>query len=131
MMASLVQSKIAELRTLDTPALRTLWGETYGTPPKRLSRDLLLYALAYHVQERIEGGLRPVTRRQLARAAENIGAGRSPSATPSAIKPGTRLLREWQGVIHEVVVLAEGVRYRGETWRSLSAVAREITGARW
>ncbi len=46
-------------------------------------------------------------------------------------RPGTRLLREWQGVVHEVIVLESSVHYRGETWPSLSAVAREITGTRW
>ena len=50
---------------------------------------------------------------------------------PRAIKAGTRLLREWQGVTHEVIVLEDGVQYRGELWPSLSAVAREITGTRW
>ncbi len=131
-MSSLIQRKIDALRALDRPALRTLWGEAFGgRPPKRASRDLLLRALAYHVQARAAGGLRPVTRRRLVRAAKDLGSGRTPTATPSAIKAGTRLLREWQGVIHEVIVLEEGVRYRGQAWRSLSAVAREITGARW
>lgn len=72
-----------------------------------------------------------MTRRQLARAAEQISAGRPLSAPPTAIKPGTRLLREWQGVTHEVIVLEDGIQYRGETWASLSAVARAITGTRW
>jgi len=131
MTVSLVQ-KIAELQALQTQALRDRWGEAFSTPPpKRLSRDLLLRALAYHVQEQTLGGLRPVTRRRLARAAQDLASERSPVPGPVVIKPGTRLLREWQGIIHEVVVLEEGVRYRGQTWRSLSAVAREITGARW
>ena len=72
-----------------------------------------------------------MARRALARAGEDIARGSPPSAPPSTIKPGTRLLREWQGVTHEVIVLDDGVRYRGETWGSLSAVAREITGTRW
>ena len=75
--------------------------------------------------------LKPGTRRRLARAAEDLAAGKAPSVPKSAIKPGTRLLREWQGVMHEVIVLEDGVQYRGRTWRSLSAVAREITGTRW
>jgi hypothetical protein len=130
-MPSLMEN-IAELQALDTPALRVRWGEAFGgLPPKRLPRDLLLRALAYHVQEQALGGLRPVTRRRLARAAQDLGSGRGRAAGPVVIKAGTRLMREWQGVIHEVIVLEEAVRYRGETWRSLSAVAREITGARW
>jgi len=131
-MSSLVRRKIAELQGLDTPALRTLWGEAFGgPPPKRTSRDLLLRALSYHVQEKAFGGLRPVTRRRLVRAADEIASGRAPSPPPTVVKPGTRLLREWRGVIHEVIVLEDGVQYRGETWASLSAVAREITGTRW
>lgn len=131
-MSSLVRRKIAELKVLDTSALRMRWGEAFGgPPPKRTGRNLLLRALAYHVQTEAMGGLRPATRRRLARAVEDIASGRAPVPTPSAIKPGTRLLREWQGVTHEVIVLEEGVQYRGETWTSLSAVAREITGTRW
>jgi hypothetical protein len=91
----------------------------------------MIRAVAYRMQEQALGGLCPATRRRLARAAKERADGRAPSAPPSAIKPGTRLLREWQGVTHEVIMLEDGVRYRGETWRSLSAVAREITGVRW
>jgi hypothetical protein len=130
--SDLIQKKIAELQTLDTPGLRMLWGKVFGAPPpKKVRRDLLLRALAYHVQEQVQGGLRPATRQRLARAAKDLGLGQTAAASAPAIKAGTRLLREWQGVIHEVIVLEEGVRYRGQTWRSLSAVAREITGARW
>ena len=130
--SSPVRKRIAELQGLDTPALRALWGKVFGRPPpKRTSRDLLLRALAYHVQAQMAGGLRPATRRRLERAAEELAAGRAPSRPPTVIKPGTRLLREWRGVIHEVIVLEKGVRYRGETWTSLSAVARQITGTRW
>ena len=131
MMPNLIH-QIAQLQALDTPALRLLWGQAFGAPPpKRLSRDLLLRAVVYHVQEQAQGGLRPVTRQRLAQAAQDLRSERRPVAGPMTIKPGTRCLREWHGVIHELIVLEEGVRYRGQTWRSLSAVAREITGARW
>jgi Protein of unknown function (DUF2924) len=132
MTSNLIQEKIAALQTLDTPALRRLWGEAFGgPPPKPMRRDLLLRAIAYHVQEQAQGGLRPATSLRLARAAQDLSSERRPAAGPLTIKAGTRLLREWQGLIHEVIVLEEGVRYRGQTWRSLSAVAREITGVRW
>ncbi|MCA9758832.1 MAG: DUF2924 domain-containing protein [Candidatus Eisenbacteria bacterium] len=62
--------------------------------------------------------------------AADLKAGKPPTPPPR-IKSGTRLLREWQGTVHEVIVLDEGVHYRGKAWPSLSAVAREITGARW
>ena len=83
------------------------------------------------MQEETYGGLSAKTRKQLARAARDLAAGGSRKAAAAKIKPGTRLLREWQGVVHEVVVLEDSVRYRGKDWPSLSAVAREITGARW
>src|SRR5687767_5160573 len=131
-MSSLIQKKIAELEALDTAGLRKLWGKVFGGPaPKSMRRDLLLRALAYHVQEQELGGLKPAVRRRLARAAQDLGLGQTPPVSPPRVKSGTRLLREWQGVVHEVIVLEEGVRYRERTWRSLSAVAREITGARW
>ncbi len=123
---------LAALPGLPLDDLKARWRELYGTPPPpKLSRKLMVRAIAYRLQEQALGGLGPVTRRRLARAAEDIGAGRPPSAGSSTIKPGTRLLREWQGVTHEVTILETGVQYRGETWASLSAVAREITGTRW
>lgn len=131
-MSRTIVDKLAELQDLDLPSLRARWVEAFGNAPSRhIRRELLLRALAYQVQARAFGGLRPAARRRLTRAAEEIRAGRPPSAPPAAIKPGTRLLREWQGVTHEVIVLETGVQYRGKTWASLSAVAREITGTRW
>ena len=131
-MSSLIQKKIAELEALDTAGLRMLWAKVFGrAAPTSMRRDLLLRALAYHVQEQELGGLKPVLRRRLARAAQDLGLGQAPTASPPRVKAGTRLLREWQGIVHEVIVLEDGVRYRDRTWRSLSAVAREITGARW
>jgi hypothetical protein len=123
---------LAALPGLPLDALKERWQALYGSPPPaRLGRTLMMRGIAYRMQEQALGGLRPATRRRLARAAEEIGAGRAPSPTANAIKPGTRLLREWQGVVHEVILLEDGVQYRGETWKSLSAVAREITGTRW
>ena len=84
----------------------------------------MIRAVAYQLQERAFGGLTAATRRRL--------TGAAPSARPSrAARPGTVLLREWQGVTHQVTVIEEGVLYRGERHRSLSAVARVITGSRW
>lgn len=123
---------LSALPGLPLDMLKEHWRALYGSPsPSRLGCALMIRAIAYRMQEQAMGGLGQATRRRLARAAAEVGAGRAPSPTPSAIKPGTRLLREWQGVTHEVIVLENGVRYRGETWNSLSAVAREITGTRW
>lgn len=123
---------LAALRGLPLDALKERWAALYGAPPPaRLGRALMVRAVAHRLQEQAMGGLAPATRRRLARAAEEIGVGRAPSPPPSTVKSGTRLLREWQGVTHEVIVLEDGIRYRGETWATLSAVAREITGTRW
>lgn len=96
-----------------------------------MSRGLLVRALAYRMQENVLGGLDRTTQRRLDRAAADLAAGRSFAAPGAKIKPGTRLLREWNGRVHEVIVLEGKVQYRDQSWPSLSAVAREITGTRW
>lgn len=124
--------ELSGLRDLSVDELKKRWRELFGIePPRRLGRLLMVRAIAYKLQEQAFGGLKAATRRRLKRAAESLADGRTPCIAPAPIKPGVRLLREWQGVMHEVIVLEEGVRYRGENWRSLSAVARAITGARW
>ena len=131
-MTNHVSREIAKLEPLDLPDLKTRWGEAFGRPPpSHISRGLLVRALAYRIQEKALGGLKPAVCRRLTRAAAELSAGRAPLAPSPTIKPGTRLLREWHGVMHEVIVLEDGVEYRGKSWRSLSAVAREITGTRW
>lgn len=112
------------------------WIKAYRRPPpKGISTRLLEYAAAYNAQVRQFGGLTPATHRALhALAAEPrdkpLSAGRKGAAnTPPA--PGTRLVREWHGKTHLVDILEKGVSYQGHTYRSLSEVARTITGARW
>ena len=123
---------LAALEELSREELRHRWVDLYDTPcPTYISRVLMLRALAYRIQEQALGGLDRATRRRLDRATADLAAGRPLAAPAPKIKPGTRLLREWQGVVHEVIVLERGVEYRDQTWPSLSAVAREITGARW
>ena len=131
-MASCVSKEIAKLEQCDLRDLKTRWGEAFGRPPpKRISRGLLVRALAYRIQEKTLGRLKPALRRRLARTVAELSAGQAPPEPSLAIKPGTQLLREWQGVMHEVIVLEDSVQYRGKSWRSLSAVAREITGTQW
>jgi len=100
--------------------------------PTRIGRALLLQAVAYRLQERVLGGIKPSTRRLLERVAEdNIGR-RPPTETiTTTITPGTVLIREWHGASHRVTVLKDGVLLRGARYRSLSEVARKITGSRW
>lgn len=118
---------LAALPDLPLADLKARWATLYGSaPPARLSRAILVRAIAYRLQERVHGGLSPVVKRRL------MGDERSgPRRHRPRLSAGTRLLREWQGVTHEVMVLDDGVSYAGQTWRSLSAVARAITGTRW
>jgi len=128
-----IAEKIAELQGLDTLTLRARWHEACGRPaPKHMSRDLLLRVLAYHIQEQAEGGLSKNALRRLAKLADSINKGVQ-AATPTALrlKPGTRLVREWHGEIHHVIVLDEGLDYLGARYASLSQIARAITGTRW
>jgi hypothetical protein len=84
-------------------------------------------ALAYEIQAKAFGGLPNRVRRQL----QAIAAGRNTSRPSGQMHPGARLIREWNGRTHEVEVLTDGFLWKGRRFRSLSAVAREITGARW
>jgi len=122
--------ELAALNGLDLSSLKHHWRKLYGTAaPVRIGRALLLQALAYRLQEKVLGGLKSSTRRLLARAAQD-GYDRLQAAPPEA-RPGTVLIREWHGVGHRVTVLEDGVLLRGTRYRSLSEVARKITGTRW
>lgn len=98
----------------------------------RLSRDLLIRGILYKLQERALGGLSKSVQRRLSQTGSGPPTGKHSSA-PSrvALKPGTRLVREWHGVTHTVLIHADGVEWKGRRYPSLSVVAREITGARW
>ncbi len=105
----------------------------YGTePPRRISRDLLVRALVYRIQEQALGGLKPSTRRLLAKVAADASDRRPIRAAPEpTLKPGTVLLREWHGTQHQVIVREDGIVFLGKTYKSLSQVARRITGTKW
>ena len=116
------------LGRLSRHSLAERWTALYGAaPPPRTSRSLMIRAVAHRMQEQAFGGLTASTRRLLAGGAPTAG----PHVHAREARPGTVLLREWQGVAHQVTVIEDGVLYRGERHRSLSAVARVITGSRW
>lgn len=121
------------LNQLSPPELRSLWHEAFGVlPPTHAQRDLLVCCLFYRHQEIASGGIRTSTRRQLMKLAHDLAAGSAPDLLDtSRIKCGTRLVREWQGRTHEVIAIADGFRYRDKAYKSLSVIARLITGTRW
>ena len=121
--------RLADLTLYD---LREEWRRLYRMqPPSRLSRDLLTRGIAYRLQEQAFGGLPKSLLRRLKQASSKDAQDARGTATPLVIKPGTRLVREWRGVTHSVLVQADHVEWNGERYRSLSEVARAITGARW
>ena len=129
-----VEQALGALQDLDHAALKARWTALQGgDPPRGLSRQLLVRALAYAIQEKAFGGLSATVRQRLRRlGAELKATGRIASiGRQPKFKPGTRLIREWQGSTYEVTVLEDGFRWNGETYRSLSAIARAITGTRW
>jgi hypothetical protein len=126
-------AEIAGLSKTEITHLRERWKTLYGKPPSgALGRSFLMRAIAYRLQEKAFGGLKPSTRRLLARVTAEAAAGSSPKR-PRARKAelGTILVREWQGHAHRVTMLGDGVSFNGKRYRSLSEVAREITGSRW
>ncbi|MGO9145080.1 MAG: DUF2924 domain-containing protein [Desulfomonilia bacterium] len=124
-------SELAGLPALDRQALREKWQILYGTePPGGVRNNFLMHAIAHRMQEQASGGLDPATRRFLDKTAEDNTSGRQTVRSIST-KPGTRLLREWHGKTYEVIILEDGMQCNGMCYRSLSEVARAITGTRW
>jgi hypothetical protein len=124
--------EIIRLESLALDQLREEWRCLHQTPPpKRLSRDIMLRGITYKIQENAFGGLsKSILRKLQASAPSEVLPDKKRRPRPS-FKPGTRLVREWHGVTHTVVILADGVEWRGQRYRSLSVIAREITGAHW
>jgi hypothetical protein len=122
--ADRVTEEVRALAALDLDGLRYEWRRHgYGEPPKMRSKDLFARLLAWKIQSDAFGGLDEATIRILK-------SDRVPIPKPQ-LEPGTRLAREWQGRRYEVDVLEEGFLHAGTTYRSLSQVARAITGTRW
>ena len=127
-----IAAEVLQLESLPLDRLREHWRRLHQTPPpKRLSRDILLRGLAYKMQETAFGGLSKAILRKLQTSAPSEASPVKKRRPRPSFKSGTRLVREWHGVTHTVVILADGVEWRGQRYRSLSVVAREITGAHW
>jgi hypothetical protein len=124
---------LSRLPKLDLRELREEWRFLYKTDASpHLSRELLIRAVAYRMQEVALGGLRPEPQRQLRQIAQELKqTAEGAKRFRPQLKPGTRLLREWQGRTYEVVVLDDGFCWQGAQYRSLSAIARKITGTAW
>jgi len=128
-----VSEQLNSLPEMNKAALGALWLEHFGAPPpEQTRRDLIVRILAYKIQEQTLGGFSAATRRRLRQFASAFE--RDPQASISntrVIKPGTRLIREWQGKSYKVTVAKSGFEYDGQWYASLSEIARLITGTRW
>ncbi len=128
-----ISRELASLGSLPIKELKQRWRSLYSSePPHRISRELLIRAVAYRIQEQGRGGLKPSTRRLLVRLGNDARGGRPLKFEPTApASSGTVLMRDWHGVAHEVRVLDRGVLYKRKRYRSLTEVAKLITGAHW
>ncbi len=116
--------ELEALQEADRPALLDAWKGCFGWPaPKSISRVFLRRFIGFELQARVQGGLAKETVRAL-KAAHSVPAQKHP-------KLGSQFFREWNGTLHRVDLVEAGYLWNGTTYRSLSAVAREITGARW
>jgi Protein of unknown function (DUF2924) len=131
---SLLRSRLDRLQEFDGSALREEWRRLHRSEPPRISRDLLARALAYRLQELEFGGLPKWARQSLAGSATNpneAGGAATPKPPLPRLKPGARLVREWHGRTHSVIVLDDAFEFEERRYRSLTSIAREITGAHW
>ena len=126
------QGKFAALNDLSAQQLRDEWRRLYRGQPPRLSRDLLIRTIAYRVQELAYGGLSKATQRKLVTLTRELRVKGSVVVTPDlSLRPGTRLVREWRGRTHTVVVTEDGFEFASKTFPSLTKIAHAITGAHW
>lgn len=129
-----IPARLAALKMAPATELKKQWRELFDSAPPPFNRRFLESRLAYRIQELAYGGLKPETIRRLERLGEELDGGdRTKSRVRADLMPiaGTRLIREYQGVEHMVTVTADGFEWHGRPYKSLSAIARAITGTRW
>ena len=128
-----LENDITRLKGLNLHQLRQYWESRLGgAPPPLRSTEILLRLLACKLQEKTHGGLSPATRKKLRKIAGATSGNPVPEPSQGArLKPGTVLVREWQGTLHHVRALEDGFEFEGKRLASLSEAARKITGTRW
>jgi len=133
-MTDTVLARVAALKTTPTPDLKQQWRELFEKEPPPYNRRFLENRLGYRIQELAYGGLKPETRARLEALGEQLDGGNvvlRRIRADSRPLPGTRLIREYDGIQHVVTVRTDDFEYEGRPYRSLSAIARHITGTRW
>jgi hypothetical protein len=129
-----ILARLAALKAMSVNELKTEWQALFDAPAPNNSRTFLESRLAYRIQELIYGGPDKQTRRLLDLLADEVEGTltrKAQIADPRNPVAGTKLIREWDGIAHTVTVLKEGFEWGGQRYKSLSAVARAVTGTRW
>jgi hypothetical protein len=132
-MADTVLAQLAALTSAPVADLKQKWRDLFEREPPPYNRRFLENRLAYRIQELVYGGLGEETLERLDALADEL-EGKTPKRRSALVNQpiaGTRLIREWKGVEHAITVRQEGFEYQGRPYRSLSAIARHITGTRW
>jgi hypothetical protein len=128
-----ILAQIGALKSMPVTGLKARWRDLFDTEPPPYNRRFLESRLAYRIQELAYGGLKPETLERLAALAQQVDGKPNKRARSAQDRPitGTRLVREWQGIEHSVTVRDDGYEYQGRPYKSLSGIARLITGTRW
>lgn len=129
-----IPARLAGLKSAAMSDLKRQWRDLFETEPPPFNRRYLESRLAYRIQELAHGGLKAETVKRLERLGEELDGGdRKKSRIRADAMPiaGTRLIREWQGIEHVVTVTIDGFEWQGRPYKSLSAIARAITGTHW
>jgi len=131
---AMVLGRLAALKSMSVPELKAEWQNLFQAPAPNNSRGFLELRIGYRIQELTYGGVSRATKRALNLLADEVegkAVRKSQIADPRTPVVGTKLIREWDGIEHTVAVLKDGFGWKGRKFKSLSAVAREITGTRW
>ena len=128
-----ILADLVALKAMTVPELREKWAAIFDAPAPNTSRQNLELRLGYRIQELVLGGVGRDTRRTLDALAAEVASGEPGQmvSDPRRPMPGTKLVREWNGVEHTVTVLVKGFEWQGRRYKSLSGAARAITGANW
>lgn len=133
-MTDKVLARVLALKTTPIPELKQLWRDLFGKEPPPYNRRFLENRLAYRLQELAYGGLKAGTIKRLEQLGEQLDGGKPrvrSRRTDDRPIAGTKLIREWQGTPHEVIVQPDHFEYQGKRYESLSSIARAITGTIW
>ena len=126
-----LDDRLAGLATMSPTQLRAEWRQLYRAPPPAIGPTLLALGIAYRLQESASGGLPVAHVRELARLSKKATHGSLEPEQGATLKVGSRLVRNWHGEPHQVLIRDDGFVYRDKLYRSLTPIARDITGSNW